>query len=432
MTSQLIIIFIIAFVINTVITKIFFSTGVEYLEGQILWGKVPAKQCIRNILDHIKQVIKSESLFYTWGYSASLIALIISFVKINKVVENKFVRGIYILAAIGMQLCPFLVTIYGGNIPAKRAQFILPFVVAANFGLSLIMLKDYTIKKIVAVICILSIIFNTSIIMRMQYTEDIRFQEDMRLASQIELKVEEEVGEINKPLAFIGTHDATLNNSCIRGELIGRSIFNFDSEALPHYLNSSKRICNLLRIMGINFNNVTEEQMIEARMIALDMPSWPQKGSIKEENDYIIVKLSNDSWALEDLDIDPIEVNNINEITQDDKFKWNIDEIREDNNKIYISGWGIIDNIDAKDYTVTVCLKNEDSDKIYTLLTDQIARNDVDEAFKDKQASYIQSGFRTVIQANKMKEETNSYRIILQYSNQNKEYYIDTQQTFEI
>lgn len=91
-------------------------------------------------------------------------------------------------------------------------------------------------------------------------------------------------------------YNNNLNNACIRGELIGMSIFNCNSETEPHYRDSTSRACNLSRNLALNFQACSEKQLMEARKEALNLPTWPSAGSVVDMGEYTIVKLSDDRW----------------------------------------------------------------------------------------------------------------------------------------
>ncbi len=425
---ELLVLFIVAFIINSVITKLFFSSGSSYLDGQVLWGQIPIAECIKNILSHVKQVILCETMFYTWSYNISLIAIVVACLNINKIGKTTFMKVMYILAIIGMQVCPFLITVYGGTIPVKRAQYILPLVTSLNFGLAIIMFKNKIYSIVVAVLCIIAVFSNSQTVLRMQYTEDIRYQEDMRLAVQLEMRIQDIVGDINKPIAFVGTKPAALNSSCVVGELIGISLFDVNSEVSPHYLVSSDRICNLLRTMGFKFKNVTEGQMLEARKLAMDMSSWPEEDCIKEEKDYIIVKLSEDRWVAEDFDIKPTELGSVTEETDTETFAWNIDSISINGDKVNIVGWAVQYDITSSSQSVKVCLRNKESRKIYQLYTIASDRTDVNAVLKSEVADYTKSGFSTNVNIHDIDGDIGLYEIVLQYNNDSETRYINTEE----
>lgn len=289
--------FLCAVIINTIITRMFFSGG-TYLESQILWGKESFEYCIRCVLGHIYRGFIGKGVFHTGYYGiVAITTLIYSFVYFIKKKEVE-TRWLCFIAILFLQISPFLLTIYMGNVPAARSQFIYPLVLASDLVLLITLCRKNWLSKLFILIAICAIWSQCKVSMRLIYTEDICAQEDARLATAIEQRINEVTIE-QKPIAFVGKYNNKLNGACLRGELIGMSIFACNYEVLPHYWVSSNRACTLLETVGYEFENVTEVQMLRARALALKMPEWPENGSVVDAGDFIIVKLSEDEWPEE-------------------------------------------------------------------------------------------------------------------------------------
>ena len=116
--------------------------------------------------------------------------------------------------------------------------------------------------------------------------------------------IEEEIDRVSstdKPIAFIGYYSNRLNNSCIKGEMIGCSVFSFCYMLSPYYTLSSWTACSVMQTVGFPFTSASEEQVYEARIYARDndMPCWPSEGSVYDAGDYTIVKLSEDEFTFD-------------------------------------------------------------------------------------------------------------------------------------
>lgn len=73
-------------------------------------------------------------------------------------------------------------------------------------------------------------------------------------------------------------------------ETLGKTSFDFESKGS---IGSNGRIQAFLFSLGYEKYEVpTQEQYDEAKEISTNMPVYPQEGSIKEENDYVIIKIS--------------------------------------------------------------------------------------------------------------------------------------------
>ena len=132
------------------------------------------------------------------------------------------------------------------------------------------------------------------------YTDDIRYRQDCNFLHQIvDAMYDQGIDPNGKvSIAYIGMHQVPLNSSCFQPmELIGVSYFQMYAEAQPYYYISNMRISALADVEGAYRNyNITPEQVLKAREIAKDMPVWPQKGSIKEKEGIVVVKLSEDQF----------------------------------------------------------------------------------------------------------------------------------------
>ena len=142
---------------------------------------------------------------------------------------------------------------------------------------------------------------------RLIYTDNVRSQEDFRLAISVEPRIDE-VSDAEKPAVFVGVYNNNLNAACVRGDIIGQSIFNWDSSVEPQYWNSTYRICRITRTYGFNFKEASEMQLVEARRLAQNMPSWPANVSVLDTGEFTVVKLSEDKWPEELLGLDLTEL----------------------------------------------------------------------------------------------------------------------------
>ena len=289
--------FCIAMVFNTVITKFFFSSS-NYLNGNIAWGKMKIGQIVENLRNYFVQALLGNGIFYTVFFGIfSLLTITQLYYNVIKT-KDKPIRWIYFLAGVGVQLTPFLLAVCVGQKTVIRSELVYPFVVASDILILMGTSEKKLTRMVYIILATLMLVEQANLVTRMIYTDKIRTQEDIRLFEEIDRKIKEIAPE-KKTVAFVGTYKAKLNNSCIRGDLIGLSITDFDFTGIPHYFWGSYRICTLLQTQGFSYINVTQEQMYEARVRALKMPSWPKAGSIIDAGEYIIVKLSEDQWPEE-------------------------------------------------------------------------------------------------------------------------------------
>lgn len=404
--------FIIAFLLNEIIANVFFVSS-DYLDNQILWGKVEFRECINNILYHISNAFLGDGVFFTSFYLLfSVLIILFLIIDIIKNKNCKF-RFIYVASGIGLQLCPFLLTIYMGNIPVIRGQLFYPFVIAWNV---IILLNGFFClgwKKVLGVIMTLTLFFTqANLTLRLIYTDTIRSKEDLRLLLSVEEKLENESLN-NKPIVFLGRYNNNLNASCVRGQTIGVSIFSFDVSTLPHYYWSTYRVCNIAQTQGLNFESAAQEQVLEARNEALKAPCWPQEGSVIDAGDYVIIKLSEDQWPEEILD------SKIYETTApsiDETLKYSVDSVQIANGTLSIRGWMIQEGVLSDSLLPTVYLQEKNTQNCYQLSTAKVYRPDLEEAFENGQL-YTNGGFVSVASVDMLEAPIEDYELILALEN---------------
>ena len=142
-----------AYILNSIIVKLFFSSG-DYLEGQTLWGKASVEQCINNIIMHIKQVLYIYK-DYIYGYGAIVLcicAVIMLVVWYKDAVKIPVWKWSAILILI---VSPFMLTIYAGIALTFRSQYVLPFVIAVGFMYLIRKRDDKNVGKQISIIKII-------------------------------------------------------------------------------------------------------------------------------------------------------------------------------------------------------------------------------------------------------------------------------------
>lgn len=289
--------FLIGFIINTLITKLFFTSS-EYLNDTVLWGKESLFQCIKNILVHCRDVLLGYSVVMSKAYIFALVILLAIF--IFAIIKHRKIKIFSLIVLISFTISPFLLSIYMGNIPAYRSQYTLPFVIAGLYTLILLFLKqndlkiEYT-KYVFICLSVFFVLMQVKVTERIWYTEDVRYEQDCLLLDNIisDMRING-IDYETKKTVFIGKYDVSLNPSCFENiDLVGLSYFSAFTDAEPTYFYSNANIHRFAKLRGIKTNgNVGSYEISEAISKSEDMKSYPQKGYIKETEDLIIIKLS--------------------------------------------------------------------------------------------------------------------------------------------
>ncbi|MDE6056146.1 MAG: glucosyltransferase domain-containing protein [Lachnospiraceae bacterium] len=289
--------FLVTFGTYEIIAKLFFS-GSGYLTDQIAWKR----GTIRLIGGYYLTFLRPDGMYATVAYDICsailLIALVLLFWRLRRRSAG------YVLGGIGVMISPLFLALVMGVPTAVRAQMMLPMADGLMwlFGMHVICTelkgcwRRYSCALLVFIggIVILS---NASPLMRLFYTRDVIGKADDMAA----VMIVDKVGKIpsaqeGKPLIFIGHKDALVNPACFQSDqymtYVSMSAYELNYMTEPQFFFSSCRIIGYLRTLGFDqFAEPTMEMMASAYGDCEDMPVWPLEGSVREFEEYIIVKL---------------------------------------------------------------------------------------------------------------------------------------------
>lgn len=298
--GKLVVVFFVSFsiyqVTNRVVQNIVDLGSTAYLSEQIVWGTVPAGECVYNIVRHIYRAVFGKSIFYN-GMNLLVYLGILGYAAF-RIRKKEPCYIIYILAVLYCLLSPFLMTVLMGTEPTKRTQILLPFI--AGFFLQYLLQEMRANSRkavrnagIVLLVCSIgSIMYQSTLSARLYYTQYVQYEEDRRVANKIAERIEQlGFGEIpEKPVAFVGARKPQKNPSCMKDEdleLIGRSFFEV-SYGVEH---GTWIMRNFLVTQGYPYGYPTSEECRNAGIAAQGMPSWPDAGCVAEKDGVIIVNL---------------------------------------------------------------------------------------------------------------------------------------------
>ncbi len=299
---KLIITFAISLIAYKVTVKLLPSYS-AYIDDSFFWGNYPLRTIYEFITGYMKDVIIGRGGYFNKGYIiGSIFLLIVAIYKLVKSKEDLKIseKILYILSILAFIGTPFYMIIAIGHAPFLRAQFILPFTEAfIIMYVSYYLFKNKTLKYI-AIIGIL-FVFEVQMVktQNLYYTDHMRNESDIQTAYEMSNDIKKHGIVEGNRIAIVGHRNAKLNPVCQIGETVGVSLFTMNYYAPPYYLNSTSGILRLFRCLGIMYYECSAEEMQEARKTAQDMPVWPEEGSIKECNNYVIVKISEDELPLE-------------------------------------------------------------------------------------------------------------------------------------
>lgn len=303
-------VFLTAFIINQLISSIFFTNS-DYLESYVMWGKGETIDCLKNIKHHIGDVVLGRGMF-SYAYVFLLFGIIVMFLL---EIKDMSLRLFFDYIAFGvLMIVPFFLTIYSGAyeetmFASGRVQYPLAFILGSGYMILIGKYRQMSFNwkgfghVLSGIACALAIVFGIQQLqfsLRLWYTDAIRYRQDCNMLNRIVDTMYEQGLDPSgdDSIAFIGKYQVPLNGSCLEPmELIGISYFNLYTQMPPYYYITNTRISSLADVEGIYKNyNLTIDETKKARIIAENMPSWPSKGSIKEEDGIIVIKLSDDDY----------------------------------------------------------------------------------------------------------------------------------------
>lgn len=424
------VVFCVAYIVNALITKKFFSSS-DYLTGQVRWGIDSTQECFNRIASYMKWVFTGtgSTTFYSWTFTLSLLVALLSLIIF--LVEQKASLAdciIYIFGFVVLQSTPFLLTIYGGTYTVYRAQITLPVAVACNVLMALTFYKRpdkrYMLIMILAGLCILGNHAYTA--GQLEYTWSYVRNQDEQRAYQIIDKLKSVSQGTDKPVAFIGYFNSNLNNACIIGEATHMSVFTHGwSHPIP-YFTITQTIPGYLKTFGFEMKPLEGSRMQDARRSAIDMPSWPADGCIKEFDDYIVVKLAPDDYYAMDLmepQVSTSPVNSQTMIWDESTFGW-IDDVSVEDGVLTINGWAIKRGCDSTFAAPQVHILDENGQILYTLASGTKVRTDLNNAYSDG-TEYGHSGVTARAPVSELPTNIRECKVLLSITVKDKTYFFD-------
>lgn len=300
-----------AYVVYRRIADTWFMVGLDYMDGQMGWGRLSVAECVKNVLRTARNLLLGNGprnfSFYTAGVIMTLILCIL--VCREKKKGNLRWTGLqlalFLLAAAGLLISPLLMTIYMGEMVVTRSQFALPVVAAMTGMCGLGVLQALAVKRENSLrtgvlwvyrLCVIgTVIWQACYGMRLSHTDTVRCRADEEKAELLVAELAEANGGglPEQPVIFVGRQGVTLEGIDRRTEMYGWSFFEWDySEDNP--TGATHRIIGLVQAHTgqILSEAATEEERDAAVTLAESMADFPAQGSVQVTEDFVVVRLS--------------------------------------------------------------------------------------------------------------------------------------------
>lgn len=250
------------------------------------------------------------------------------------------------------------------------------------------------------------------------------FAKDKRTAELLLNKIEEKCGTVatySKPIIFLGFPD---NLSASYGDVEKTSIFVWDRNSSTSLEENAQRIYRFYDCLGYHLETPSVlENFYTARKLIGNMASFPEDGCIRNEKDYILVKLGNSLCEI----LTDYKISN-----ESPKLQGNIEQFSYDdvNKTISINGWLVNRGENSYNNNISLLLKSNSNKESYRLRMDSYNRKDITQHFSDGY-NYDNSGINSILSISDYVDSGN-YSVYLELKCNNITYQYSTGNTFVI
>lgn len=268
-----------------------------YIGDMIMWKKEGVRMCLYHIKMDMQNIYLGKQIFYS-AMGLPILALGTALFLYRGFKSSEKERILYVAAGGFFLFSPTCMTILTGYYQGVRVQLVYPFVLAVTAAV-LTTLGTEGRKERLGTAAALAL---GAVVAWNQWVTVERLLDTAHTASVQDMKKCEDIYEKARLLAleqgkdirqmslvFVGTQEMAVNNSTLKGDVIGHSMFQWDADSI---VGVSERVGNLMHAMGLPHLKASQQQYVEARARAEGMPSWPVEGSVAVGEDAIIIKLS--------------------------------------------------------------------------------------------------------------------------------------------
>lgn len=278
-------------IFSKVMLHIFHLKASSYLGGKILWGKEAFSTTLKSTLFSIKNTLLTG---FTYSFNIALLIGLIGLVVIwiTQYLTKRKGGFAFLILLVGLLLDAFFFNLLLGNAPVPRA--LVPsycLVVVIVFFICSLYIKKNIFLILLEILAVLvagkQMLLTTNLIQ----ADQVRYNQDQMLIERIETQLDSLNINPNKTkLMLVGYHnDVTPLN--VQDDLVGESMFEF-GDFTGNTSAMTENIVMLMNQGGYDIKAVNDEEFHKEFRRATKMKVFPQKNSIKQHGDIVIVKLS--------------------------------------------------------------------------------------------------------------------------------------------
>ncbi|HIU76811.1 MAG TPA: glucosyltransferase domain-containing protein [Candidatus Pelethocola excrementipullorum] len=288
-------VFVISFIGYTLATKLitaYFNLDSSYVNNMFLWKVDGIKSCIFNILgDALRIYFSAWPLFFRRAFLPAMLAAVILLLYRGWKCRKKE-YWIFVIASLLLMLSPLFLSIVSGNYQPIRGQLVYPLLLAFVFAY-----LTTINKKVVSYVLLAASLYvalgQGQSLTRLFHTSHFTYESDKELAGDVHSRIAQvgaDRGMQEYPVVFIGAKSIQKMEDTVDGDVIGHSFFEWDQAA---YAGSTERIVNLCKSLGYGDLYMPSQEQVEfAQEYSHNMPVWPATGSVQVLNDFVVIKLS--------------------------------------------------------------------------------------------------------------------------------------------
>lgn len=263
-----------------------------YVENMFAWPNETVRDGLILIYREFRRLYLGESVVYT-RFTIPVLGLWFLLNAVRGFRARKREFPIFVCVSLCMALSPMLMGVVLGTLLPLRTQLAYPLLLALAGGFLSTLASWGCVPAILA--CALLSWNQFTVTERMLDTIHSVAVQDYLNGRDLYRAIYEASTDSDQPEkgmvpVFVGALKPDINANLLRGDMVGRSIFEWDRNGT---IGVSSRAIGFLRAQGFsNMEMPSPEQYALACQLAADMPCWPAAGSVVFWDGMTVVKLS--------------------------------------------------------------------------------------------------------------------------------------------
>ena len=258
------------------------------MDVQVRWGTDSIGHCLFRIAQEAGATLLMVTSRYFSLYTFGAVLAVILLVRRRKAGSGKdpWLWAVFV----GMLLLPFGLSVLLGNVTVPRSQFALQL--AAAFFPVCFLAETKGRHRVLCAVCAAAVLVQAGLSLRLYHTDQVRNEQDTAAAEAITAGLDGM--DTSKPLAFVGVRKMDASPVWTeKSDVYGRSFFEWIWTP-DHPASATVPAQRLLTAYsGKQYEGITTDgQEQQAAAYARGMPACPSPGFIREEDDMIVIRLS--------------------------------------------------------------------------------------------------------------------------------------------